>query len=162
MLSRETGINRRNAVVPLRPLTACVLAAVALLVAGCGDGSTEPDEPISTGDVNLVVTLDPDGPEGEAEPQTGEVTCDENESEPDCAAAGKLDAVDMAPADEDQACTELFGGPDVLRVEGDLDGVEVDYTLTRENGCEIKRFDAAVPLAKALFDDYEPGSAIAG
>lgn len=162
MLPREARNRRRAAVLALRPLAASVLAAAALVAAGCGDGGTEPDEPISTGDILLTLTLDPDGPDGEDEPMTAEVACDEDESDPECAAAVELDAEDLAPADEDTPCTELFGGPDVLEIEGDLGGTELDYLLTRENGCEVDRFEAALPLVKVLFPDYEPGSAIAG
>ncbi|MDQ3759159.1 MAG: hypothetical protein M3331_04360, partial [Actinomycetota bacterium] len=56
--------------------------------------------------------------------------------------------------------TEIFGGPDVATVEGEIDGEDVDVELTRANGCEIERFDAAIPLLQALFQDYEPGQAI--
>jgi hypothetical protein len=59
-----------------------------------------------------------------------------------------------------EACTELFGGPDVATIEGQLNGDEVNAELTRSNGCEIERFDAVVPLLQALFAGYEPGAAI--
>ena len=58
----------------------------------------------------------------------------------------------------DTACTEIFGGPDTLSLEGTIEGEDVDVDLTRANGCEIERFDAAVPLLQALFPDYEPGA----
>ena len=64
------------------------------------------------------------------------------------------------PLSADQACTELFGGPDIATIQGEINGEEVDVELTRSNGCEIERFDAAVPLLQALFDGYEPGGAI--
>ena len=53
-----------------------------------------------------------------------------------------------------------YGGPDVLKVEGTLNGGTIDATFTRANGCEIDRFDRFVPLLQELFPDYQPGGAI--
>lgn len=119
------------------------------------------DEPISSGDIGLVITLDPDGPGGE-DPMVEDVGCDENETEDVCAEAGALDADDVAPVDADAACTQIFGGPDELTIEGTLGDEGIDVQLTRANGCEIERFDAALPLVQAVFPDYEPGSELGG
>lgn len=50
------------------------------------------------------------------------------------------------PPPADQACTEIYGGPEVARVTGMIDGDKVDATFSRTNGCEIARWDAAMPL----------------
>jgi hypothetical protein len=47
-----------------------------------------------------------------------------------------------------------------LSLEGTIEGNDVEVDLTRANGCEIERFDAAVPLLESLFPDYEPGGTI--
>jgi hypothetical protein len=49
----------------------------------------------------------------------------------------------------------------VVTIEGTLKGAPMDTSLTRENGCEIERFDRFAEVLAALFPDYEPGSAAA-
>ena len=39
------------------------------------------------------------------------------------------------------ACTEIYGGPAVARVRGELLGERVDARFELTNGCEIKRWD---------------------
>jgi Subtilisin inhibitor-like len=47
-----------------------------------------------------------------------------------------------APA-TDQACTEQYGGPQKATVTGVVDGVPVDASFSRTNGCEISAWEAA-------------------
>ncbi len=51
---------------------------------------------------------------------------------------------DGLPAD--QACTEIYGGPDEARIVGEIDGEAVDATITRSNGCEIDAWESLVGL----------------
>ncbi len=39
------------------------------------------------------------------------------------------------------ACTQIYGGPAVARVHGELRGKPVDARFERSNGCEIERWD---------------------
>lgn len=48
--------------------------------------------------------------------------------------------------DEMQICTEIYGGPDVATVRGDLDGRPVDTTIDRTDGCGIADWDLLQPL----------------
>jgi hypothetical protein len=124
-------------------------------VAGCGEqegGEGSAGKPAS----ELTITLDRDGPGGEPV-ETAELSCPGSEH---CAALGDLSAVDLGPVDPRQACTEIYGGPDLVTIEGELGGDPVETTLTRGNGCEIERFEQVVELLEALFPGYEPGSAI--
>ena len=144
----------------MRPLLAtCLIAIVGL--AACGD-SEEPDpgDPADGGGAALTVTLDRDGPEGPQKPETAEVSCEAESEDTACAAATRLEAGAFDPTPPDVACTELYGGPDVATIEGTIAEVEVNAELTRSNGCEIERFDAAVPLLQALFEDYTPGASL--
>lgn len=156
-------LSRRIALVPrnLASFVAALSLALAIPFAGCGD-EDEPTsgDPFAEGDVALTVTLDPDGLDGPEEEMTEEVSCEEVSDDAACLAITDLEAGDFDFPPTDQPCTQLFGGPDVATLQGEIDGEDVDAELSRSNGCEIERFDAAVPLLQALFDDYEPGGAI--
>lgn len=42
---------------------------------------------------------------------------------------------------EGQACTEIYGGPDVAEISGTIDGAAVQTTVDRANGCGINDWD---------------------
>ena len=77
-----------------------------------------------------------------------------------CQQVTALSPADLEPVPPDMACTEIYGGPDTLEVSGTLDGEEVEATFTRQNGCEIARFDPWVPILRDLFPDYRPGESL--
>lgn len=155
MLSRQARISRRAARPAARPLRALALAALlALAAAGCGgDDGTGADTQAAT---SLDVTLDADG-SGPKEAQTANVSCPGDDA---CSALDGIARADFAVVPPTTACTEIFGGPDVATIEGQLDGEPVKATFNRSNGCEIERFSAFLPLLKALFPDYQPGSSL--
>jgi hypothetical protein len=135
-----------------------VLAAAVALTAGtgCGDGESE-SSPIE--DTDLTITLDGDGPGGEPAEEAN-VECPGADAPPTiCEAIEDLPEDPAAPVPADTACTEIYGGPDVVTIEGTLKGQPIDTRLTRENGCEIERFERFAGVLAALFPDYEPGSA---
>ena len=161
MLPGEASRKRRAAVIALRPL-GLVLIVAALSAAGCGDSDdASSGDAFVEGDSSLTVTLDPDGPDGPEGEMTEDVSCEDGTDDEVCQAVAGIDVEALGPVSADTACTEIFGGPDTASLEGTIEGEEVDVDLTRANGCEIERFDAAVPLLQALFEDYEPGGAIA-
>ncbi len=51
----------------------------------------------------------------------------------------------LAPAAQgtSQACTQQYGGPQKATITGVVDGVAVDSSFARTNGCEISAWDAA-------------------
>jgi hypothetical protein len=150
VLSRQAPLLRRPARTAAGALTA---VAVALVAGGCGGDSTESPSGAST---SLTVTLDVDGT-GKQEAQQAQVSCPGDDA---CASVEGVTAADLAPVKPTQACTEIFGGPEVATVEGTLDGEDVQATLNRSNGCEIDRFGTILPLLQALFPDYVPGQAL--
>ena len=161
MLSRKESRQRRDPVVSLRQLALAALAGVALAASGCGDSDDAGSgDAFAEGDSSLTVTLDPDGPGGEDE-STEDVSCEDGSDDAPCQAVAGIDVDALGPVSPNTACTEIFGGPDTASIEGTIEGEEVDVDLTRANGCEIERFDAALPLLQALHPDYEPGGAIA-
>lgn len=52
----------------------------------------------------------------------------------------------FAPVPADSMCTQIYGGPQTARVSGTLGGALVAATFSRENGCEIARWDDLAPL----------------
>jgi hypothetical protein len=136
-------------------------------MAGCGEGggadsttsaATTSTAKAGTGATELVVTLNPDGKGGKPAQQQV-VTC----PGPDKAACEAIAALPPDPAAEvppNAACTQIYGGPDTLVLEGAINGEPVNARLNRGNGCEIERFDRFAPLLKELFPDYEPGGAL--
>jgi hypothetical protein len=137
-----------------------VLALLALSgsVAGCGGDDETESSPVEV--TELALTLDADGPGGE-ESLTAELTCPAANAAPTaCSAVEELPEDPAAPVPADTPCTEIFGGPDVLTIEGTLKGDQVDAELTRANGCEIERFDRFLPLLEVLFPEYQPGESV--
>lgn len=131
-------------------------AALALAIAGCGDEEDDSDQTPAANGTELTITLDPDGQDGEPE-VTETVVCEESAVGTPC---GRLQAADLAPLDPATPCTEIYGGPDVVTVEGTLDGDEVSAALNRSNGCEIERFNRLTPLLRELFPGYQPGASL--
>jgi hypothetical protein len=52
----------------------------------------------------------------------------------------------FAPVTRGTRCTMQYGGPASAHVRGVWAGRPVDAHFNRENGCEMKRWDALVPL----------------
>jgi hypothetical protein len=131
---------------------------IVALAAGCGDDEDEGSS--ARGETSLRVGLDADGPGGEPA-RSRRLSCGSEEATaPACEAVESLSPFATAQRDPDAACTEIYGGPDVASVSGTLEGQALDLRLTRTDGCEISRFDAWVPLLRALFAGYRPGAGL--
>lgn len=162
----------------MRTRTIALLAAAALL-AGCageaedatgpgattgpsqpgdpvtppGDDDTEDGSDATTAAAELTVEVDPgDG----GAPTTWTLGCDPPSGDhPDagaaCAAIAEAGgAAAFAPVPGDAMCTQIYGGPQVARVTGTLDGSPVSAEFSRENGCEMSRWDSLAPLLGAV------------
>jgi hypothetical protein len=119
-----------------------LLLATLLLVAGCGSSSDAGDD--GSPRYDLTILYWPEGPGGE--PVEAALTCDpDGGSHPDPAAAcaALLENEDaLEPVEGDVACTEIYGGNQVARITGS--GIQSSFS--RENGCEIARWDALQPV----------------
>jgi hypothetical protein len=141
-----------------------ILALAAGLIAGCGseDGATTGDAPTAGpsdgGDTQFVVTLDPDGKGGD--PALEQIVTCPGSGKEACDAIAALPPDPAAEVPPDTACTEIYGGPDTLSLQGKINGKLVNARLSRGNGCEIERFERFVPMLEALFPDYAPGQAL--
>lgn len=142
----------------MRPLALIAAVLCVAAAAGCGDDETE-SSPIE--ETELTIALDPDGPGSEPAVEAQLECPGADAPQQACNAIEELPDDPAAPVPPETPCTEIYGGPDVVAIEGTLDGESIDTELTRENGCEIDRFERFGTLLAALFPDYEPGAAIA-
>jgi hypothetical protein len=117
---------------------ALILVAVAL-VAGCGEDDEVPSGGPAPGPALAALKITVDG-------KSTTVACDTAGESREC---GVVDAVDPAvfePTPGNVACTQQYGGPEKATVTGTLRGEEVDASFSRENGCEIARWQDAQEL----------------
>jgi hypothetical protein len=56
----------------------------------------------------------------------------------------------LAPVAGDVACTQIFGGPQEARIVGEVRGRAIDASFSRNNGCEIDRWDRLAPVFEVL------------
>jgi len=56
----------------------------------------------------------------------------------------------LQPVPGDVACTQIYGGPEEARIAGVVRGNAVDSTFSRNNGCEIDRWDRLAPVLDVL------------
>ena len=127
----------------MRRTVAATLALLALTAGG---------EALA-GAVNLrLVHRDDDGVQGRAT-----LTCDSTTQRATgflagrgagrlCRRAYRLERFLGRPPAGDRACTEIYGGPDRVRVRGNVAGTEVDRLFARRDGCEIADWDRASAL----------------
>ncbi|MBA3262864.1 MAG: hypothetical protein H0T69_10445 [Thermoleophilaceae bacterium] len=128
----------------MRLSAATVAALLVVLIAGCGgDDAAEPSgsgggEPAA----KLTVTVRPDGPDGPARRRTIECArLGPNAPESACRRLAGLTADQLAPVPAGTACTQIYGGPAVAQVRGELRGKPVDARFELTDGCEIERWD---------------------
>ncbi len=99
----------------------------------------DPSAPAVPADVEIIVD------DGAGTVTTYTLTCEPDGGDhPDPTAACSALAAGasaLAPPDPDQACTEIYGGPQVATVTGTVEGAAVSSTFSRGNGCEIARWD---------------------
>lgn len=134
-----------------------LLVLVGALLVGCGQGSD--DEPgtdaeaggasVAATSITIEVRTDAD-----AEPNVMTLECDpvggdHPQAQEACAALASAGADVLEPVPADQVCTMIYGGPQTATVKGTVDGADVDATFTRENGCEVDRWET---LGTTFFD----------
>lgn len=117
--------------------------AIAVVLTGCG-GAPAP-APDAGGTLVVTYRADP------AEPTTRRTLTCPARGGGDVRACDRLAALHapFAPPAPDEVCTQIYGGPQVLRVTGRWQGQAVDATFRRTNGCEITRYDAVAPVFAA-------------
>ena len=113
-------------------------------------GTSRPSAGPGQGNAELAITVVPS--EGAAEINYTLVctsgTPAAESSHPDAAAAcaalkAEPGIIAPAPPGSAQPCTQQYGGPQKATVTGMVDGVAVDSSFARTNGCEISAWNAA-------------------
>jgi hypothetical protein len=139
------AVARSVVVMAPRIMSCCVLA---LTIAGCG-GEQEADDGSAPGTAKpttqLTVHVDPDG-DGSAPAKQARILCDPASRERVCGAARALRPKDFEPTPADVACTQQFGGPQTATISGTLEGEQVAGRFSRQDGCEIARWDKVSAL----------------
>ena len=120
-------------------------------MSGCGKGGDTAGGSGSSAATELDVSVV--AAEG-AEPRTMTLTCDpvggdHPNAKAACAKLAEAGAQIFEPVPASTACTMIFGGPQTATMSGTYEGEEVDATFSRENGCEIDRWDT---LGTEVFD----------
>ena len=114
-----------------------IFAAVALL-AGCGEDDVPTGGP-APGPELAALEITVDG-------KSTTVACDTPSESPECEVVDAVDPAVFEPTPPDTACTQQYGGPEKATVSGTLRGEQVDASFSRENGCEIARWQDAQAL----------------
>ena len=141
---------RRSLMRPLPILTAVVLAA-ALGACGSTSDSAADAQPADEARTVLLITFQsaPDSPE-----DRWELTCGPTGgTHPTPAAACRhlekaaAEGKDLfAPTPRDRMCAEVYGGPQKATVKGTFRGKPVNAQFSRNNSCEMERWDAIAPV----------------
>ena len=123
-----------------------VLVVCVATLAGCG--GDDPGRPTQeTRRTEVRITLDRDGNGGE-EARSKLLTCPSADHMSACRRLAALPAAAFAPVSPDAVCTLVYGGPEVGRIRGRIEGRRVDATFTREDGCEIARYERVESLLR--------------
>ena len=128
-----------------------------LVLSACGDADsgsavTSPEENPTSPPTSLTISVDlGDG----SAAQEWTLTCDppggsHPQPEAACAALTDIDPTMFDPVPPNQACTQIFGGPETATVSGTWNGDAVDAAFARNNGCEIARWDGVAMLFPAM------------
>ncbi|MCR4514838.1 subtilase-type protease inhibitor [Aeromicrobium sp. 50.2.37] len=134
-----------------------LLVLVGALLVGCGQASDDDsgtDAEAGGGSVAATSITIEVRTDADAEPTTMTLECDPTggdhpQAQEACDALASAGADVLEPVPADQACTMIYGGPQTATVKGTVDGADVDATFTRENGCEVDRWER---LGTTFFD----------
>jgi hypothetical protein len=133
----------------MRRTLAILLLLLLLLAAGCGGSSSG-----SSGPTNLRITIWPHGKSGRSVTYT--LTCPQGKgtlprADAACPKLRQVSVKAFAPVPPGTACTEIYGGPQIARVNGRFAGKSINADFNRTNGCEIARWSRLAFLLPSSF-----------
>lgn len=129
--------------IPSRSAIALVMLGLALPVAGAA-----PSHAASRPVIRLAIHVDV----GDGRTHDYTLRCNPNRSSrhPNAAAACALlnrsGRAVFAPTPKGAMCTMIYGGPQRARVTGSWGKIRINARFSRENGCEVTRWNRAIPL----------------
>jgi hypothetical protein len=144
---------------------AVVACASLLMLTGCGGGDSKTDSTAQVGGDNsgslgppTVLTLSYSESKG-GKPETARLTCTKDRSsgtgylasdaDATCKQIDSISSLLIEGPDLTKACTQVYGGPQTLRVSGRVDYKTVNRTFERTNGCQIADWKELEPLLPA-------------
>jgi hypothetical protein len=140
----------------MKTLIVVAVVAVTLAATACGDEASPGAAPQTTNPTGTSLTITFDGDGKGTDVKTWTLTCDPAGGDhPDAAGACAALAAakdPFAPVPKDAVCTDIYGGPSVATIKGSWRGQPVDARYSREDGCQISRWDAvqkAIPAQPA-------------
>jgi hypothetical protein len=78
------------------------------------------------------------------------ITCpaaeDDTKGREQCDVLAMVDPKVFEPVPKNQACTAIYGGPEVATITGTIDGEKIDAKMSRSDGCGIARWDEVAVL----------------
>jgi hypothetical protein len=122
---------------------ALVGAVAAAVLVACGAGSAQ------TTSTALTIAYWENGT-GSGEPERWTLRCNPARgtlARPAvaCRRLGTASARIFAPVPSSAICTQIYGGPQVARITGSVKGKRVWATFSRQDGCNISRWDGVSP-----------------
>jgi hypothetical protein len=149
--SNTRGHRRITALLPL--------AALALLLAGCGSGSAggtvTPQAQASQTGAGVTTNLTIEFSDDAGKTSTWTLTCDPaGGTHPHpaaaCAALAAKGKTALPPVAKNMICTQIYGGSQTAKITGTWQGETVNAEFSRKNGCEISRWKALEGLLPAV------------
>jgi hypothetical protein len=135
-----------------------LLTFAAVALAACGGDDPDPvagpaQTPSTTPTPHTSLTITGDLGDGSAA-QEWTLTCDppggtHPRPEDACTALAAVDPVVFEPVGPRDVCTQIYGGPETATVRGTWNTTPLDASFSRDNGCEIARWDAVVEILGA-------------
>jgi hypothetical protein len=128
---------------------ALAVTAAAALLAGCGETGEARKASVSSG---TMIALAISYSDGAGQVLTGRLACTGTDERATgaltrrapaarlCAQARSIAPVLTQQPPARRACTQVYGGPQTLRVTGRIDDRTIDRRFRRTNGCEIADF----------------------
>ncbi|HUR85262.1 MAG TPA: hypothetical protein VMY78_07945 [Solirubrobacteraceae bacterium] len=143
-----------------RRLAISAVVVIALL-AGCGeDGADSTAAPGADDDAPVALSIRYS--DGAGQVLTGTLRCTESEQRAtgslgrrapaaqQCSHVRDITSLLIQEPPADRSCSEVFGGPQTVRITGTIGDRRIDRRFRRTNGCEIADFtrvSGALPVA---------------
>lgn len=124
-------------------LTIGAFLATSVAVTGCGAGTAESSDRPQVEDTGtrLLVQVHPNG-RAKKPTERSLIDCDgTHRGTVTCQRLARVPRKAFKSVPRRRVCTQIYGGPAVAIVRGELRGRRIATSFSRKNGCEISRWD---------------------